>query len=62
MKLDEQRIAALYEDLRMDVYRYVLTLGPPPETAQDITQDAFLRLYEGPPPGHIGRECSRVAT
>ena len=42
----EQRIGILYEDLRMDVYRYVLTLGPRPETAQDITQECFVRLYE----------------
>ncbi|HLJ46169.1 MAG TPA: sigma-70 family RNA polymerase sigma factor [Bryobacteraceae bacterium] len=42
----EQRIAAVYEEMRMDVFRYVLTLGPSRETAQDITQDAFIRLYE----------------
>lgn len=42
----EQRIAAAYEELRMDVYRYVLTLGLPPEAAQDITQDGFVRFYE----------------
>jgi RNA polymerase sigma-70 factor (ECF subfamily) len=42
----EQQVAALYEELRMDVYRYVLTLGPTPETAQDVTHDAFVRLYE----------------
>jgi RNA polymerase sigma-70 factor (ECF subfamily) len=42
----EQRIGVFYEDLRMDVYRYVLTLGPTPETAQDITQESFVRLYE----------------
>jgi len=41
-----QRVAALYEELRMDVYRYVLTLAVPPQTAQDITQDSFVRLYE----------------
>ena len=42
----EERIGVFYKDLRMDVYRYVLTLGPTPETAQDITQDSFVRLYE----------------
>jgi RNA polymerase sigma-70 factor (ECF subfamily) len=41
-----QMVGALYEELRMDVYRYVLTLGLPPHMAQDITQDSFVRLYE----------------
>lgn len=42
----EQRIAAAYEELRMDVYRYVITLRLPPQAAQDITQDAFVRFFE----------------
>lgn len=41
-----QRVAAIYEEFRMDVYRYTLTLGLPPHVAQDITQDCFVRLYE----------------
>jgi RNA polymerase sigma-70 factor (ECF subfamily) len=41
-----QRIGALYEELRMDVYRYVLTLGLSPHMAQDVTQDSFVRLFE----------------
>lgn len=41
-----QRIGALYEELRMDVYRYVLTLGLPPHMAQDVTQDSFVGLFE----------------
>jgi|SRR5580704_707256 RNA polymerase sigma-70 factor (ECF subfamily) len=41
-----QRVGALYEELRLDVYRYVLTLGLPPHMAQDVTQDSFIRLYE----------------
>jgi RNA polymerase sigma-70 factor (ECF subfamily) len=41
-----QRVAAIYEELRMDVYRYVLTLGLPPYMAQDVAQDSFVRLYE----------------
>jgi RNA polymerase sigma-70 factor (ECF subfamily) len=42
----EERIAAVYEELRMDVYRYVVTLGMPQQAAQDIAQDSFVRLYE----------------
>ncbi len=45
MTLDH-RVTAAYEELRMDVYRYVLTLGLAPELAQDITHDAFVRFYE----------------
>jgi RNA polymerase sigma-70 factor (ECF subfamily) len=41
-----QRVRALYEELRMDVYRYALALGLPPHMAQDITHDSFIRLYE----------------
>lgn len=41
-----QQVGALYEELRMDVYRYALTLGLPPQMAQDITHDSFIRLYE----------------
>lgn len=45
MTLDQQ-VTAAYEELRTDVYRYVLTLGLSPELAQDITQDTFVRFYE----------------
>ncbi len=45
MKPDE-RVAALYVERRMDVYRYLVTLGVPLVEAQEITQDSFLRLYE----------------
>jgi RNA polymerase sigma-70 factor (ECF subfamily) len=41
-----QRVAAIYVELRLDVYRYVLSLGVGPDTAQEVTQDAFLRLFE----------------
>src|SRR4051812_31975584 len=45
MTLD-QKVAALYEELRMDVYRYLLTVGLPAYMAQEIAQDCFVRLYE----------------
>jgi RNA polymerase sigma-70 factor, ECF subfamily len=41
-----QRVGALYEELRLDVFRYVLALGLPSHMAQDITHDSFVRLYE----------------
>jgi RNA polymerase sigma-70 factor (ECF subfamily) len=41
-----QRVGALYEELRLDVFRYVLALGLAPHMAQDITQDSFVRMYE----------------
>jgi RNA polymerase sigma-70 factor (ECF subfamily) len=39
------RVTAVYEDARDDVYYYVLTLGLPPAQAQEVTQEVFLRLY-----------------
>jgi RNA polymerase sigma-70 factor (ECF subfamily) len=45
MTLD-QRVGALYEELRLDVFRYALALGLPSHMAQDITHDSFVRLYE----------------
>jgi RNA polymerase sigma-70 factor, ECF subfamily len=34
-----------YEDAREDVYYYVVTLGLTPSQAQDVAQEAFLKLY-----------------
>ena len=34
-----------YEAERMTVYRYLASLGAPPEVAKDLTQDLFLNLY-----------------
>jgi RNA polymerase sigma-70 factor (ECF subfamily) len=41
----QNQVAELFEDLRMDVYRYLLTLGLRPPVAQEATQEVFLRLY-----------------
>jgi RNA polymerase sigma-70 factor, ECF subfamily len=41
----EEQVAELYEHTRMDVYRYLLTLGLDPGRAQEAAQDVFLRLY-----------------
>lgn len=46
-----QQVGALYEQLRLDVFRYILALGLPPHMAQDITHDSFIRLYETLPRG-----------
>jgi RNA polymerase sigma-70 factor, ECF subfamily len=40
-----ERVTALFEEARSDVYRYLLTLGLHPPEAQDATQEVFLRLY-----------------
>ncbi|MEZ5400616.1 MAG: sigma-70 family RNA polymerase sigma factor [Bryobacteraceae bacterium] len=40
-----QQVADLFEELRGDVYRYLLTLGLYPPQAQEATQEVFLRLY-----------------
>lgn len=44
MTLQDQ-VAQLFEEMREDVYRYLLTLGLYPPQAQEATQEVFLRLY-----------------
>jgi RNA polymerase sigma-70 factor (ECF subfamily) len=39
------RVTALYEESRDDVYYYAQTLGLSPAQAQEVTQEVFLRLY-----------------
>jgi RNA polymerase sigma-70 factor (ECF subfamily) len=41
----QRKVEEVFEDARNDVYYYVLTLGIPTALAQEITQEAFLRLY-----------------
>lgn len=41
----QDQVAELFEELRDDVYRYLLTLGLHPPQAQEATQEVFLRLY-----------------
>jgi RNA polymerase sigma-70 factor (ECF subfamily) len=41
----QDQVAQLFEDLREDVYRYLLTIGLYPPQAQEATQEVFLRLY-----------------
>ena len=41
----QDQVAALFEDLREDVYRYLLCIGLQPPLAQEATQEVFLRLY-----------------
>ena len=40
-----ERVTAIYEDARDDVYYYALTLGLTPPQAQEVAQEVFLRLY-----------------
>lgn len=41
----EDRVTQIFEEARDDIYRYLVTLGLPPPSAQDATQEVFLRLY-----------------
>ena len=41
----QDQVAELFEELRDDVYRYLLTLGLHPPQAQEAAQEVFLRLY-----------------
>jgi RNA polymerase sigma-70 factor (ECF subfamily) len=40
-----ERVEQLYETERRNIYSYVLYLGLPAANAQELTQDAFLKLY-----------------
>jgi len=42
----EQKIAKLFEKLRGSVYRYLMVVLGDPAEAEEITQEAFLRLYD----------------
>ena len=44
MTLQDQ-VAQLFQEVRDDVYRYLLSLGLHPPQAQEATQEVFLRLY-----------------
>ena len=43
--VERQLVADLYTASRNKVYEYLVTAGCAPDTAQEITQEAFLRLY-----------------
>ena len=40
-----QRVAALYEAHREEIYRFLVGQGLPPATAQELAQDVFVRLF-----------------
>lgn len=40
-----EQVSRAFEDSREDVYRYLVTLGLPPQQAQEATQEVFLRLH-----------------
>jgi RNA polymerase sigma-70 factor (ECF subfamily) len=41
----EERIAALYGEFRMPLYRYLLSLGLLTQDVEEIVQETFMRLY-----------------
>lgn len=41
----EQKIIQLYDTLRPSLYRYLINIGLSPQDAEEIVQEAFLRLY-----------------
>jgi len=41
----QTQVAELFESTRDDVYRYLLLMGVNPASAQEATQETFLRLY-----------------
>jgi len=45
MRTHEEQVTRAFEESRGDVYRYLVSLGVSPPQAQEVTQEAFLRLY-----------------
>jgi RNA polymerase sigma-70 factor (ECF subfamily) len=41
----QDQVAAMYEELREDLFRYLILTGVAPDEAQELCQEAFLRLY-----------------
>lgn len=41
----QDRVAQIFSESRTEIYRYVVSLGLDLGQAQEVTQDAFLRLY-----------------
>jgi RNA polymerase sigma-70 factor (ECF subfamily) len=46
------RTVALFRDLREPLGRYLASLGAPPQEIEELTQEAFLRLYR-----HLSSGC-----
>ena len=42
---NQDHVAQIFGEYRVEIYRYAVSLGLDPGLAQEITQDAFLRLY-----------------
>ncbi len=42
---ERQLVTDLYADYQTKIYQYVVMIGCAPDSAQEITQEAFLRLY-----------------
>jgi RNA polymerase sigma-70 factor (ECF subfamily) len=40
-----ERVEQIYATERKSIYSYLLLLGVPPERAQELAQDSFLKLY-----------------
>ena len=41
----KERVAALYEDHRDEIYRFVMAQGLEPAKAQELAQDVFVKLF-----------------
>ena len=48
----DQRVAQLFQELRSAVYFYLVSTGSRPAEAEEISQEAFLRLYRELRMGH----------
>lgn len=53
----EEQIGEIFEALKMPVYQYLLSVFGEPAEAEDLTQEAFLRLYRAL---HKGQEINNI--
>jgi RNA polymerase sigma-70 factor (ECF subfamily) len=42
----EERVIALFDELRLPIYRYLLCMNIPSQEAEEIVQETFLKLYK----------------
>jgi RNA polymerase sigma-70 factor (ECF subfamily) len=46
MPLSRAQFESFYNERRLEIYRYILSLQLPAADAQELTQEAFLRLFQ----------------
>ena len=50
---DKRAFAAVYHDMKTPVYTVILRIVVSRETAEDVTQELFIRLWQSPPESSV---------